>query len=237
MQTKVVVLMLLTAVFSTACVDDLPDVDIDIFFGDDPDKIEYCQYGELVYKVGESFPANDGCNTCVCEENGVVACTEMWCGEQCVYNDQSYLVGESFPAGDGCNTCTCRENGAVACTKMYCPAQCVYNDHVYMAGEEFPAIDGCNTCTCDRTGEVYCTDESCPRPKCQDGEEYFEPGCGLEEGMPAIEPGCYTPCEDNSSCDTGVCQLTDINPCICEPGMDCCAACGAHMWLCLPPTE
>jgi hypothetical protein len=54
--------------------------------------------------------------------------------------------------------------------------------------------------------------------------------------MPLIVPGCYTPCND-APCDEDICQLTDINPCICEPEMDCCAACGANEWLCLQPPE
>ncbi len=234
MKTKIASLMLLTAMYSTACLDELRDVDIDILFDDDPDEIEYCEYGKLVYDVGESFPANDGCNTCVCEENGVVACTEMWCGTTCVYDGDTYFIGESFPATDGCNTCTCSKNGAVACTKMACPEQCVYNDRIYAVGESFPAADGCNTCTCGSAGKVLCTLQLCPKPTCGDGEAYFEPGCGGGEGMPIIEPGCYTPCEEDAPCDTGVCQLTDINPCICETGTFCCTACGALEWLCLP---
>lgn len=34
--------------------------------------------GGQVYKEGQSFPASDGCNTCVCT-NGMVACTEIRC--------------------------------------------------------------------------------------------------------------------------------------------------------------
>lgn len=38
-----------------------------------------CEYGGETYEEGESFPADDGCNTCTCEEKGAVACTEMGC--------------------------------------------------------------------------------------------------------------------------------------------------------------
>jgi hypothetical protein len=54
--------------------------------------------------------------------------------------------------------------------------------------------------------------------------------------MPVIEAGCYARCQ-GKGCATGICQQTDINPCICEEGMDCCAACGMHEWLCLAPPE
>ncbi|XP_076441478.1 uncharacterized protein LOC143280639 [Babylonia areolata] len=32
-----------------------------------------------IYAEGQSFKAEDGCNTCMCTENGSVACTEMAC--------------------------------------------------------------------------------------------------------------------------------------------------------------
>jgi hypothetical protein len=38
-----------------------------------------CWVGDHRYKVGASFPSNDGCNTCTCESNGTVACTLMGC--------------------------------------------------------------------------------------------------------------------------------------------------------------
>ena len=37
-------------------------------------------------------------------------------------------------------------------------------------------------------------------------------------------------------CASGsVCRHTVVNPCLCEPGLACCEACGAEQWLCLPP--
>lgn len=38
-----------------------------------------CDYNGFTYDVGESFPATDGCNVCSCMENGMVACTKMYC--------------------------------------------------------------------------------------------------------------------------------------------------------------
>ncbi|XP_066998502.2 pacifastin-like protease inhibitor cvp4 [Anabrus simplex] len=65
----------------------------------------------------------DGCNVCVCPENGnrtVAACTLKACisPEQV----QSCTPGEQF-SNDGCNTCTCPGNGnrsQAACTLMAC---------------------------------------------------------------------------------------------------------------------
>lgn len=38
-----------------------------------------CTLNDKIYKVGESFPSADGCNTCSCSENGSIACTEKAC--------------------------------------------------------------------------------------------------------------------------------------------------------------
>ena len=37
-----------------------------------------CEYNGWAYADGESFPAVDDCNTCVCSD-GEVICTEMYC--------------------------------------------------------------------------------------------------------------------------------------------------------------
>lgn len=37
-----------------------------------------CSYNGKIYKSGDSFPAQDGCNTCSCQ-GGKIACTLMAC--------------------------------------------------------------------------------------------------------------------------------------------------------------
>jgi Pacifastin inhibitor (LCMII) len=39
----------------------------------------FCTWGDDNYLPGDSFPAGDGCNTCACSDNGMVACTKMAC--------------------------------------------------------------------------------------------------------------------------------------------------------------
>lgn len=50
--------------------------------GEDPINLnpfpKSCQYNGKTYKSGEGFPAEDGCNSCSCN-NGEVACTLMGC--------------------------------------------------------------------------------------------------------------------------------------------------------------
>ncbi|PKN58603.1 MAG: hypothetical protein CVU56_04995 [Deltaproteobacteria bacterium HGW-Deltaproteobacteria-14] len=89
--------------------------------GDLPGTCATCSYGGDAYQVGDSFPADDGCNTCGCMADGTVACTKIGCAPQgCHYFGEDYAAGESFPHHDGCNTCTCTEEGLVACTKIAC---------------------------------------------------------------------------------------------------------------------
>lgn len=44
-----------------------------------------CTYEGKTYKAGESFPSSDGCNTCSCTADGLVACTLRAC--VCDYSD------------------------------------------------------------------------------------------------------------------------------------------------------
>lgn len=78
-----------------------------------------CTYNGKTYKEGDSFPSEDGCNTCGCS-NGTVACTLRACVNTCQYNGKTYKEGDSFPSKDGCNTCQCSQ-GQVACTEKACP--------------------------------------------------------------------------------------------------------------------
>jgi hypothetical protein len=77
-------------------------------------------------RPGETFLADDGCNSCFCPNSGLrrdAACTRRFCpvkkqapGQQCTPN-------EAFIADDGCNTCLCPENGSkrdAACTRRLC---------------------------------------------------------------------------------------------------------------------
>jgi len=40
-----------------------------------------CEYNGWAYADGESFPASDDCNTCICSD-GEVVCTEIVCTEE-----------------------------------------------------------------------------------------------------------------------------------------------------------
>jgi|GEM_PF-2484178 len=78
-------------------------------------------------------------------------------------------------------------------------------------------------------------------PVCAPDDEYFEPAaCPTKEGGGyVIEPGCQTECliESPNCGDDSVCMPVEVNPCVCDEGEDCCAACAAGMTLCVPISE
>ncbi len=74
--------------------------------------------------------------------------------------------------------------------------------------------------------------QDCAAPKV-----YAEPGCGSATNGQVELPssGCFTPCtKEGDACDSGTCRRAQVNPCVCDVGLGCCAACGGEQLLCLP---
>jgi hypothetical protein len=135
-----------------------------------------CDYGGKHYASGESFPSTDGCNSCSCGDNGMVACTEKACLGFC-----GGLAGAQCPMGQYCSfapdalcgaadqTGTCQAIPS-ACTKEYKPV-CGCDDTTYgnaceaaskgvsarADGECKPAANGC-----DFNGKHYAVGDSFP---------------------------------------------------------------------------
>ena len=42
-----------------------------------------CSYNGKTYKIGDIFKSTDGCNDCLCQTGGSVACTQKACGTKC----------------------------------------------------------------------------------------------------------------------------------------------------------
>jgi len=156
-----------------------------------------CFHNGVGYEAGESFPAGDGCNTCVCGENDEIACTLMACG--CLYGDQRYAYGEQFPADDGCNSCVCTED-AVACTEMYCPPDCdpdeeYWRAYMALSPEDCALIDF----VCPESTEYFFNDCGCGCEMSRDCPEYID--C-----MP-VQPA-DSPCNDQNFFER--CPYTEI---------------------------
>ena len=109
---------------------------------------------------GDMVPAADGCNTCTCQDDGTLACTEIACDPD--PDPGECEPGTSVPADDGCNTCECLDDGTIGgCTEIDCdpdPGDCE-------PGTTVPADDGCNTCECLDDGTIGgCTEIACDPP-------------------------------------------------------------------------
>jgi len=64
---------------------------------------------------------------------------------------------------------------------------------------------------------------------------YYEPGCSDDGKGVLAAAGCYAPCtKPGTPCEGGTCRSVIINPCVCEPGQGCCAACAGSELLCVP---
>lgn len=118
-KTSLLLSLTLAGVAFAAC--DLPQKDI----GDESDTASDTNGDGC--SPGDEMPAPDGCNTCVCGDDGFWACTEIGCdptagsdsgGSDTVGGECE--DGTTMPAPDGCNECYC-ENGMWACTLMGCP--------------------------------------------------------------------------------------------------------------------
>ncbi len=184
MKTQWMLMACLSLLGATAC--DLPDKDIgDETMGGSGEPGDDCEPGEQV-------PAADGCNTCECQDDGTLACTEIGCdpGPQCE-------PGTSVPADDGCNTCECTEDGTIGgCTEIACePAECE-------EGAVMDADDGCNTCSCEQ-GAWLCSLSPC-KNECEPGTVVPAPdGCNQCE------------CNDDGTlgaCTEEACDPPDVDP-------------------------
>lgn len=123
------------------------------------------------YKIGDRYPAPDGCNVCTCTEAGI-ACTERACTQQKCFSSEECTQGQFCSVEEGDCRFPCPQ-GAVciqACAGVCLPraASATCGDGVCEQGESaFP----------DRTGQtLYCPQDCsvegpvCGNAICDNGE-------------------------------------------------------------------
>ena len=188
----------------------------------DPDQ---CQPGAV-------RPADDGCNSCVCEDDGSWSCTERGCPPGCgpdqvfvggaclegCYSDQDCGEGQSCTADDQCLQPPGDRDGAdlavcygycepveVECPAIGCPPiEC-----------EFGTIldaHGCDTCQC--APPPMCEPVNC-EIACEFGFATGDDGCEVCacNPPPACEPvGCDLYCEFGYASDERGCDVCACNP-------------------------
>ena len=85
-----------------------------------------------IWKHGQTFTADDGCNqcTCFCNERecnaacSLKSCPPLGCKDS---NGKIWKHGQTFTADDGCNSCTCNcdeQECHAKCTRMMCLPGC-----------------------------------------------------------------------------------------------------------------
>ncbi|MFH1588110.1 MAG: hypothetical protein ABIA76_02095 [Candidatus Diapherotrites archaeon] len=87
------------------------------------------------YQLGDSWPADDGCNTCQCTEQGI-ACTAMGCLDSSC-NTASECEGKGLPH-DECE-------GNWTCVEGECEWECSITEEIENFSLEYTRIDGFGT--------------------------------------------------------------------------------------------
>uniref|UniRef100_A0A6B2EFK1 Putative serine protease inhibitor i/ii n=1 Tax=Phlebotomus kandelakii TaxID=1109342 RepID=A0A6B2EFK1_9DIPT len=159
-----------------------------------------------------TFTDRDGCNRCVCTNDGQrYACTKRFCPKipDNVQSDEPMDCepGSRFKAADGCNWCTCSDDGKNSfCTLMACVGkQSEYapmpyrrkRDDSCVPNSSFLAQDGCNTCHCNADGTAaFCTRMECP-PKATPYRKKRDTDCEPGSRFKAADGCNWCTCSDN----------------------------------------
>ncbi len=126
-----------------------------------------CQYGEVFYAQGTSFPSEDGCNTCTCVTGGEVSCTEIACVTfgpdiECQHGSRLLKANDTFflRSRFNCDNCTCTEGGVVSCVPVPCQptVTCSYQGLTFHEGDSVRPADSCGDCVCLDSGEWFCVE-------------------------------------------------------------------------------
>jgi hypothetical protein len=185
-----------------------------------------CVQNGQTYADGDQIPADDGCNSCFCED-GTISCTLVDCNDYCEYDGTYYDVGDSFPASDGCNTCSCASGGAVNCTDVACytceDVESVYSQAIDQAKVCDPQL--AHQCSevvseglaCGCQGFVNPANESAIAAVIEAQRIYGENACGGDVLCGACAPVLSGYCSAEGRCETvwgynagASCKVNDV---------------------------
>ena len=198
-----------------------------------------CTYEGKVHLAPSSFATSDGCNTCTCSSDGLLACTHRTC------QDGGSDSGDASDAGlspvcidpNKGNVIPCADDGGkpdafgpcvdISGAATPCPTDgggdvCKHGGYVYPLGARFLDTDGCNICHCEGGGIAPCTTRACadggPGAICAYAGRRYAAGATFLD-----TDGCST-CTCHSSggvtCDKTSCSDAGVRTGVCTPGND-----------------
>jgi hypothetical protein len=146
-----------------------------------------CEVAGQTFANGEAVPSGDTCNTCGCNDGGVV-CTDAACEPVvcALFLEESDGVCSRFPL-DPCKSqdpdCVDPDAGS-----------CVAGGQTFPNGSEVPSGDSCNSCGCT-DGSVSCTLALCEPVFCALFVEESDGVCSRFPLDPCIsqDPDCLEP--------------------------------------------
>lgn len=175
-----------------------------------PDSPISCSYDGRSYQVGDGFPATDGCNSCSCEADGSVGCTERGC-ESCEsiatrYGTLTELARRCDPAAP--NQCTQPVFEGLLCGCDTFVAVGAWNQSEVDALQQAYSAMNCGagvTCgACAPPPRAHCS----PAGRCVDDDEP-EPGPACKVNG-VVYPDGASNIPDPVSCNTCVCQAGQL---------------------------
>lgn len=198
-----------------------------------------CEYDGRWYEEDDIFDDTDGCNECVCNEDGGVSCTLIDCsaipGATCALPFEAGECDAAIPVfWHNPDTGECEENVYGGCggndnrfaTLAECEGacgapgsgqSCEVNGVVYPDGStDVPDPASCNTCSCVDGQVTDCTKIHCP-VDCGEGftlgSECAE--CGPTDACVSTRTGCLPECETQDDCSGGYCSSDGLCKNVC----------------------
>src|SRR3989338_199094 len=181
------------------------------------------------HRIGEEYDANDGCNTCICTQNGAV-CTKMLCSapeeEPAPAEEEAPVLPEPLAASVttpapicGNRLCEYEENTIPPHPRFYCPQDCtgeVYTPQCETLTEEFHTlIDTSYACQSDDDCtklELICPFLTCGEavnkasyPALAMKQDTLYETCQSEGAV----RGCLTCPQSAALCQQGQCKLVE----------------------------
>jgi len=180
------------------------------------------------HRIGEEYPSDDGCNTCICTQNGAT-CTKMKCSapeeelppQDVEPENTEPLAASVMMAAPICGNRVCEyeENTLPPHPRFYCPQDCtgeVYEPQCETLTEEFRTLVGVAD-TCQSDDDCTKLEQSCAFLTCGEAvnkvsypalamkQEALFRACQTEGAV----QGCLTCPQSAALCRQGQCVLVE----------------------------